>query len=225
MDQLQARYDALIKEAELLRAEVLLCISNVRRITGFVASIAGAGIPLLAALINVGPTSEAPVSIATMEQLNDAILTNAVIVQMVTISIAVVCTAFLLTYVGIFMQIFMIARYFREHLTIEINALVAQSTDGRPVFYWENFLTGSRSRRGLNVGDLELAIEPVLMATFSVGYALVASYVSYFSTNAMITHSIAVFVLIACLYSIIRIVLVLIGAMHAKKAQPSGRSK
>ena len=212
MDEQKARFDALLKETDLLRSEALLCIGNVRRLTGFVTSIAGAGIPLLAALLNIGPTSD--IQIATLADLNQQIIENAIIVQMVMICISMTCVAFLIIYIGLFMQIFTIAQYFREYLSVEINDLVAQpSNKNAPVLNWENWLKASRSKTTFNVGDFELAIEPILMITFSSVYAGLACYVSYISTNAKITYSISGLIFVLCFLCLLKFIRILNGAV------------
>ncbi|WP_317056635.1 hypothetical protein [Roseovarius rhodophyticola] len=207
----------MIKEAELLRTEALQCIGNVRRLTGFVTSVAGAGIPLLAALLNIGPTSD--VKISTLSELNTQIIENAIIVQMVMVSISITCVCFLMIYTGVFTQIFVIAKYFREYLSIEINKIVTQPDDGiTPVFHWEDWLQKSRKHSGFKVGDIELAIEPLMMTAFSVIYAGLACYVSYISTNAWITYSISGVVGFLCLASLVKFFRTLSGSLVVSEA-------
>lgn len=215
MNEKQARFDALLKEADLLRAETLLCIGHVRRMTGFVTSIAGAGIPLLAAILNIGSGAE-KMSIGSIADLNKVIMLNSIVVQSITLSISITCLAFLRIYLGIFMQIFTIAEYFRDHLIGEINKLVLIDENNQKVFYWEQWLRSSRSKNNFNVGDFDLAIEPYLMVGFSLMYALLACYVSYISTNAFITYTISAAIFIISMLSIRKFIKILDGSVQVK---------
>ncbi len=216
MDIQKARLDTLIKEAELLRAESLLCIGNVRRMTGFVTSIAGAGIPLLAAILNIGNSKT---TIFDLESLTNIILQNAALIQIITLCIAFTCVAFFRIYLGIFLQIFMIAKYMRDIISTKITKILNDSDSSEILpyldfFYWEKWLKNSRNENKHNVGDVDLAIEPMLMATYSISYAGISCYVAYLKNNTCIVYFLSGFVLLACLISLKKYYDILKGAVH-----------
>ena len=164
-----------MKEIELLRAESLQCIGTIRRLTIFVTSIAGAGVPLLAAVLKLGPNSAT--TIGSEFQLEQAIAENSIVLQIICVSIAAACTAFIHLYLGIFRQIFILAAYIRDRVAPKINDLAGFShTDDGGLFQWEAYLTKNRAQKSMNIGDIDISTELLLMTLYSLTYVASAIY-------------------------------------------------
>lgn len=164
-----------MKEIELLRAESLQCIGTIRRLTIFVTSIAGAGVPLIAAVLKLGPNSAT--TIGSEIQLEQAITENSIVLQIICLSIATACTAFMHLYLGIFRQIFILAAYIRDRVAPKINEIAGFShSDDDDLFQWEAYLTQNRARKAMNIGDIDISTELFLMAIYSLFYAAIAIY-------------------------------------------------
>ena len=153
------RFDALLKEAELVRNESLLCIDKIRRLAIIAVGISGASLPIIASLLtdNISDdTSNNAVSLAQrLEQ-------NAIIIQFLCFGISGVCAAILQIYVGIFKQIFSFAKYQRQVISPNLNQLVGNN--GPKIFQWEIWLQSERQMKTRVVGDLDLMVEPYLIA-------------------------------------------------------------
>jgi hypothetical protein len=199
LDSDQARFESFLKEAEFLRTETLQCIALVRRMTGYVTSIAGAGLPVLATILNIGPDSNRGIS--NFSDLKSAMAENSVLVEIVAISIAFTALIFLRIYMGIFTQIFIIARYMREHLRPELQKLTGGTESS--VFMWEDWLATLRKSKRFNVGDIDLALEPVLIALYSCLYASLFLYTSLISHGSDIENfGLATAVVALAIYSV-----------------------
>jgi hypothetical protein len=158
-------FDALIKEAEFIRNEALLCIENVRKMAIYSTYIAGFALPIIAGLLSV---KEGPSGISSVGSLLQAAEKNLLVIQFVCLGVSLTCLAFLRIYVGNFLQIFTFAKYFRDHLTPAINRHA-----GNPdteLFHWENWLKKHRSKSAFFIGDSDLAAEPILISLYVLAY-------------------------------------------------------
>lgn len=168
-------FEALIKEAQFIRDEALLCIETVRKLAVYSTYIAGFALPVVAGLISA---SDQGVKISNANELMSAVQKNLIIIQFVCLAVSLSCVAFLRIYVGSFLQIFNFARYFRQHLTPEIEKVV--SYEQAKLFHWEKWLQEQRKRRLLAVGDSDLAAEPILIALYSLAYGAAFAALGYF---------------------------------------------
>jgi len=157
-------FEGYVKEAELLRAETLICIEHVRRLALYSTSIAGFAVPVLASLVALDDGT----SLASLSDFVSVMQEEYFIIQFISLGVGLTCLAFLRIYVGSFTQIFTFARYFREYLVPTINAHVGSPE--KEVFHWENWLCMNRREKSFFVGDADLSAEPILIALYVVVY-------------------------------------------------------
>jgi|GEM_PF-3970133 len=199
-------FQAYLKEAEFLRSEALQCIDVVRRITVFATSIAGAALPILAGLIT---PKDGTLTITTFDQFLKAISANHLLVQFVCLGVSLTSFALLRIYLGSFLQIFNFARYFREYLVPALNDHIGAGQHAQ-VMHWENWLKANRNASKLNVGDADLAAEPILMSLYCILYAAMFAVVGYYSNTFPATSiiiSLVIFLLVGLTISKFRNVL------------------
>lgn len=189
-------FQALIKEAEFIRSETLLCIDKVRQLTVYCTSIAGFALPVIASFI---VAKDGGLALNSATNVFQAIEKNHLVIQFICVGICFTCIAFLRIYVGLFKQIFTFAKYFRDHLSPSINNHV-----GNPMtklFFWEDWLKTNRSKKSLFIGDIDLAAEPLLMSLYIVlygsGFVLIGHHFNSFPKTSYFLGVVVVFTIIS----------------------------
>lgn len=186
----------LLKEAEFIRAETLICVAVIRKISFSVITIIGLTVPILASVLSFrldGDFSVQGDSINSFRILMSAIEANNLILVGVTTGAGAAIVALLRVYLGVMRQIFNFAKYFREILYVEINSL---EQSARKLLSWEVWLKEKRSSR-FHVGDSDLSAEPILI---SVSAFLVGSMgVVFAQHNAVLLTLSTIFLLVILL--------------------------
>ena len=175
-------FQALLKEAEFLRSETLLCIDYVRKLTIYSTSIAGFTLPVIGSFIGI---KEESISLMSPMSIVNAIEKNHLIIQFICLGSSLTCVAFLRIYLGVFMQIFTFAKYFRVHISPYANEKFGNG-DGK-IFYWEDWLKTHRKKKSLFIGDIDLAVEPILMSLYILLYGAIAVFIGWYFQSFPIT--------------------------------------
>ena len=158
-EQDKLKFEALLKEAELVRDESLLCIDKIRKLAIIAVGVSGASLPIIASLLTINISDDIPNNAANLVQRLEQ---NSIIIQFLCFGIGAVCAAILQIYVGIFKQIFSFAAYQRQVISPNLNQLVGNNDP--KVFQWEIWLQSERQMQTRVVGDSDLMAEPYLIA-------------------------------------------------------------
>lgn len=124
-EQEKLRFEALLKEAELVRDESLLCIDKIRKLAIIAVGISGASLPIIASLLTNNLSDDTPNNGVSLAQRFEQ---NSIIIQFLCFGISAVCAAILQIYVGIFKQIFSFAKYQRQVISPNLNQLESAKT-------------------------------------------------------------------------------------------------
>lgn len=161
----EVRLQILLKDAEFIRSEALLCISKVRHLAVFSIGMAGAVLPLFAVMLTRNPSSDIWI----------VILENSEVISLIMVGVVLCSLAILQIYIGVFKQIFSFAAYFRDVLIPDINStlqLLNPFEVNTQVMRWEIWLRDLRSASASYTADSDLRAEPILIASVSIIYAL-----------------------------------------------------